>query len=116
MKNNNPAQPLKSLVSLDPLLAFWEKKLVPKCSHMRSMFSELTEKISQLPEIQGPIKDISILNRYHDILRPLMSPVFPAASFNSEIMGALTPCTFEPFFVTPEFQRLFLDNDNFLKA
>ncbi|MCP4722975.1 MAG: GAF domain-containing protein, partial [Desulfobacteraceae bacterium] len=47
---------------------------------------------------------------------PLMSPVFPAASFNSEIMGALTPCTFEPFFVTPEFQRLFLDNDNFLKA
>ncbi|MBA3009449.1 MAG: GAF domain-containing protein [Proteobacteria bacterium] len=116
MKNTAPTHSIKSAVSLDPLLAFWEKNLVPHCSHMRSMFRELTEKISQIPQIQGAIKDVGILSQYHDIIRPLMSPVFPAASFNKEIMGALTPCTFEPFFVTPEFQRLFLDRDNFFKA
>ncbi len=116
MENIVTTQPFRALVSLDPLIAFWEKKLVPECSHMKSMFMELTEKISHVPELQGTIKDIDILNKYNDIIRPLMSPVFPAASFNTDIMGALTPCTFDPFFVTPEFQRLFLDNNNFLKA
>ncbi|HCY86858.1 MAG TPA: hypothetical protein DHV36_17140, partial [Desulfobacteraceae bacterium] len=38
------------------------------------------------------------------------------ATFEKEILGALTPCTFEPFFVSPEFQRIFIDNDNFVKA
>jgi hypothetical protein len=80
------------------------------------MFKDLMQKISHIPELQGPIADIDVLNDYQDIIKPLMSPVFPAASFNHDIMGALTPCSLEPFFVTPEFQRLFLDNDNFVKA
>ena len=116
MKKDTICNPPRAFVSLDPLLAFWEKNLVPECSHMRSMFRELTEKISQIPQLQGPIRDIHNFEKYHDIIRPLMSPVFPAASFNRDIMGALTPCTAEPFFVTPEFQRLFLDKDNTLKA
>jgi len=45
-----------------------------------------------------------------------MGSVFPAASFHSDIMGALNPGTFEPFYVSPEFQRLFLDNKNNFKS
>ncbi|OQY53276.1 MAG: hypothetical protein B6230_00620 [Desulfobacteraceae bacterium 4572_89] len=116
MNTNLALQDVRSFVSLDPLLDFWEKNLVPECSHMGSMFVELKEKISQSPGIQGPIEDINILNNFHDILSPLMSAIFPVASFNREIMGALSPCTSEPFFVTPEFQRLFLENKNSLKA
>ena len=116
MESDIASQGVRSMVSLDPLLDFWEKNLVPECPHMRSMFLELKEKISQSPEIQGPIEDIKILDQYHDILTPLMSAIFPVASFNREIMGALAPCTSEPFFVTPEFQRLFLDNKNYLQA
>ena len=106
---------IRSAVSLDPLLAFWEKNLVPKYSHMASMFSELKDKISQIPEIRGHIKDIEVLIKYHDIMIPLMSAIFPPASFRTDIMGAFTPCISEPFFVTPEFQRLFLGNNNFIK-
>ena len=107
--------PFKPMVSLAPLLHFWEKNLVPECHHMAYMFKEIKQKISKHPEIQGSIKDISILNEFHDILNPLMSAVFPPASFNTEIAGALTPCTFKPFFVTPQFQKLFIDGDRFLK-
>ena len=107
---------LQSAVSLDPLLDFWEKNLVPKCSHMASMYAELKDNINQIPEIRGPVKDISLLNEHQDIITPLMSAIFPPASFHTDIMGAITPCSFEPFFVTPEFQRLFLDNNNFVKA
>ena len=107
---------LQSAVSLDPLLDFWEKNLVPNCSHMASMYSELKNKIIEIPEIRGSVKDISVLIKHQDIITPLMSAIFPPASFHTDIMGAITPCTFEPFFVTPEFQRLFLDNNNFVKA
>jgi len=120
MENSSPAQPVNSLVkaqvSLDPLLAFWEKNLVPESTHMGSMFMELTDKISNTPEIQGPIEDIGILLKHHEIIRPLMSPVFPAASFDSDIMGAMAPCSFEPFFATPRFQSLFLDKDYLVKT
>ena len=57
-----------------------------------------------------------MLIKHQDIITPLMSAIFPPASFHTDIMGAITPCSFEPFFVTPEFQRLFLDNNNFVKA
>jgi hypothetical protein len=116
MKNQPPSQPPRAFVSLDPLLDFWEKNLVGKCSHMAAMYKDLTEKISHIPQIQGSIREPGILKKHEDLIRPLMSPVFPAASFDTDLMGALTPCTFEPFFVTPGFQRLFLDNDNSLKA
>ena len=115
MKNNPGRQiivknfidyPFKSMVSLAPLLHFWEKNLVPECQHMAYMFKEIKQKISENSEI---------LDNFHDILNPLMSAVFPPASFNTQIAGALAPCTFEPFFVTPQFQKLFIDGDKFLK-
>lgn len=108
--------PINSKVSLSPLLNFWEKNLVPECSHMAHMFKEIKQKIKENPELGGSIKDIGILNEFHDIIKPLMSAVFPPASFQTEIAGALTPCTFEPFYVTPLFQKLFIDEDRFLKG
>ncbi|MCP3876372.1 MAG: GAF domain-containing protein [Desulfobacteraceae bacterium] len=108
--------PINSMVSLEPLLDFWEKNLVPECHHMAHMFNEIKQKISENPELQGSIKDVSVLNEYYDVLTPLMSAVFPPASYSTEIAGALTPCSFEPFFATPQFQKLFIDEDRFLKG
>ncbi len=107
---------IHSMVSLDPLLDFWEKNLVPECHHMAYIFNEIKQRINENPELQGNIQDISILNEHYDILRPLMSVVFPTASFNTEIAGAMTPYSFEPFYVTPQFQKLFIDGDKFLKG
>ena len=121
MKNSiaTPSPSMDSLnfvVSLDPLLDFWGKNLVPRYSHMASMFSELKNKINQIPEIKGPVEDIGAFTKHPDIMIPLMSAIFPPASFNSDIMGAFTPCTYEPFFVTPKFQQLFLGKNDFIKA
>ena len=121
MENHTPslsfnADHIHSVVSLDPLLDFWKKNLAPQCSHMSAMLEEIKEKISQNQALQGRIHDTDILNDYPDVIIPLMSSVFPAASFNSDIMGALNPGTFEPFHVSPEFQRLFLDKKNNFKS
>jgi hypothetical protein len=116
MKDTFSSFELNAVVSLDPLLAFWEKHLVPECPHMKSMFSDIKEKIDQRPELQGGINDISLLNEHYDVIRPLMTAIFPPASFHSEIAGTLTPCTFEPFYVTPKFQKLFIDNNRFFES
>jgi len=121
MKSNIASQTfgmdsLKSVVSLDPLLDFWEKNLVPKYSHMASLFSELKDKINQTPELNNLVTNIDVIHKYQDIIVPLMSAIFPPASFRTDIMGAFTPCTFEPFFVTPEFRRLFLSHNDSIKA
>jgi len=121
MENHTPSLSINcdiihSVVSLDPLLDFWEKNLAPQCSHMSAMLEEIKEKISQNQALQGRIHDADILNDYPDVIIPLMGSVFPAASFHSDIMGALNPGTFEPFYVSPEFQRLFLDNKNNFKS
>lgn len=107
---------IHSRLSLDPLLDFWEKNLAPKCTHMASMFADLKEQVTGIPELNGERVDVKALKDHHDILAPLMSVIFPTASFESDIMGAITPCTFEPFYVTPEYQRLFLDENDAFKT
>lgn len=103
---------VNSMVSLDPLLEFWEAHLTPKCPHMASMFQDLKTQIRETPELNGPIKSVQVLKEREDILAPLMSVIIPTASFDTDIMGIITPCTFEPFFVTPEYRRLFLDKND----
>lgn len=107
---------VRASVNLGPLLDFWEQNVADKCDHMAAVFHHIQSRISEIPELQGDIEDIGVLNAHYDILRPLMTAVFPPATFEKDISGALTPCTFEPFYVSPGFQRIFLDNDNFVKA
>ena len=111
METNLLGDDVNARVSLTPLLEFWEKHMATNCSHMKSMYSHIRERIAQCPDIQGEIRDIGVINEHYDIVRPLMSAVFPTATFEKDIVGALTPCSFEPFFVSPKFQRLFIDND-----
>ena len=116
MENNILGNDIKARVSLEPLLDFWEKNLAGQCEHMGYMFGHIKERFARTPDIQGDIQDIGILNEHYDIIRPLMSAVFPPATFEKEISGALAPCSLEPFFISPEFQRIFVDNDNFVKS
>ena len=102
-KNENH---IRSVASIEPLLRFWEKSLVPECSHMASMYEDLREKVDRTPELQGEIEDLDVLKGHTDILTPLMSAIFPPASFHSEIAAALTPYTLEPLFVTPKYLEL----------
>ena len=91
----------------------WEQHLIQNCSYMDQMYTHIKAKFDDRPGIRGDIEDISIINEHYDIIQPLMSAVFPSATFDKDIIGALAPCSFQPFFVTPEFQRIFVDYDYF---
>ena len=116
MTENKNDHPFRSVLNLEPLLDFWRKNVVPVCPHMGSMFEVFEGRINETPALKGAIEDVSILENYQDLLIPLMSVVFPAASWNTEVSGALTPCTSQPFYVSPRFKQLMVAEDGFLKG
>ncbi|WDP92619.1 MAG: GAF domain-containing protein [Desulfobacter sp.] len=115
MGNTILGDDINARVSLDPLLDFWKKNFMGH-GYLGDLFHRLKAGFDKTPALQGKIDDIGIINEHYDLIQPLMSAVFPPATFEKEIAGALTPCTLEPFFVTPDFQRIFIDNDNFFKS
>ncbi len=116
MTENKNDHPFRSVLSLEPLLDFWRKNVAPVCSHMGSMFEVFEARINETPALKGAIKNVSVLENYQDLLIPLMSVVFPPASWNTEVSGALTPYTSQPFYVSPRFKQLMVAEDGFLKG
>ena len=106
----------RSAFSLDPLLRFWQEKVAPVCSNMADMYADFKRRVEQIPELQGAVTDLTVVDRHRDVIAPLMNVVFPAASWESEVMGALTPFDSRPVYLSPEFERRFLDADGTLKG
>ncbi|NNG07859.1 MAG: GAF domain-containing protein [Desulfobacteraceae bacterium] len=71
----------------------------------------LQEMLKQAPELRGPIENLNILERHGDLVRTLMGFVFPPLYWDTEAFGAIIPFSMKPFFVSPRFQKLFLDQD-----
>lgn len=116
MPDENEKHPFKSVLSLDPLLVFWENSVATACHHTAEMFEVFKQRMNETPELQGEIEDLSILEKHHDLLIPLMTVVFPAASWESDVVGALTPFHSAAFYCSPEFKRLLVADDGSLKG
>ena len=107
---------VSSRISLEPLIEFWEEKALPECAHKTSAFNKIKQRMERIPKLRGEITDPAVLEEHGDIVRFLMSAVFPHASFDTDIAGTLAPCDGRPVFVTPSFERLFLRADKTLKG
>ena len=116
MTGNKNGHPFRSGLSLEPLLDFWRKNVAPACSHMGAMFEVFEGRINETPALKGVIKNVSVLENHQDLLIPLMSVVFPAASSDTEVSGALIPFTYQPFYVSPRFKQLMAGEDGLLKG
>ncbi len=107
------AKDVKFQISLQPLMAFWENHLVNNCTHMAGMYAQIRQNMDQVQGFMENTHDSEFLRAHQALIAPLMSAVFAPASFQHKIAGALAPCSFDPFFVSPEFERLFVRNNAF---
>lgn len=89
MHHRNPEHPFRSAFSLEPLLKFWKESVAPTCSNMAAMYADFQQRLTGIPELQGTVEDIAVVDRHRDIIAPLMSVVFPVAGWDNEVMGAL---------------------------
>jgi len=105
----------KYSLSLEPLLDFWRAKVAPGCPHMAEMFRVFEKRVLETPELQAPITGAAIKDHL-SILMPLMSVVFPPASWETELAAAIDPVESRPFHATPRFQELLVGPDGRLSG
>jgi hypothetical protein len=103
--------PFRSLLSLEPLIDYLNQSMEGSQEAKLCQMQNVRQMLNLAPELNGPIEDLTILERHQELVRTLMSFVFPPLYWETEAFGAIIPFSMKPFFVSPQFQRLFLDED-----
>ncbi|RJQ76828.1 MAG: GAF domain-containing protein [Desulfobacteraceae bacterium] len=105
-----------SATSLKPLLGFWRKRVAPACNYMAEMLKTFEAQMAQIPALSGDIEDSRVLEQHSQLVNPLMAVVFPSSTWESEIAGAVTPLENRPFFYTPNFKRILMNEEGLLRG
>ncbi len=108
--------PFKSVLSLKPLIDYLRGLDLEARGVRPPIGKEIDEWVGQAPELEGPIEDLGILERHREAVGRLMEFVFPPASWETEIVGAIVPISMQPFFVSPRFTELLLQQGGIFTA
>lgn len=108
--------PFRCVLSLKPLLNFWEKELAPSDPAWKLKLDSVKERLAKAPELLEPLTDLSLLEEHRDAVGVLMSAVFPPACWDTELVGALVPFTLRPAFVSEAFRHHLLNDDGSLRG
>jgi hypothetical protein len=101
----------RTVLSIDPLLDFWRKKVAPNCPYMADMFTVFQKQIQETPELQGDIDDPEGAAEHTHIIAPLMSVAFPSSTWETEMAGAFMPFQHRAIYCTPAYRSLLLDEN-----
>jgi hypothetical protein len=108
--------PFRSVFSLRPLIEFWRRDVAAKLEYGSYLIEGLEEKLQRAPELFEPIEDLSVLDRHQELLKSLMSLVFPPAFWKTDMVGAFVPFNLKPVYTSPSFKRLLLNEDGSFKS
>src|SRR6266581_7628040 len=108
--------PFRSELSLVPLLRFWEKKFGDDTSSKGVFVRTVREQVSQVPELLGPITDLSVIDRHRKLIEVVMAGIFAPAFFDQEFSAVLVPFQLKSFYATPPFDQLLRGEDGTLRG
>jgi len=108
--------PFRCVFSLRPLIEFWRRNVAANLEHGSCLVEGLEAKLQKAPELLEPIEDLTVLDRHQDLLKSLMSLVFPPAFWNTDMVGAFVPFNLRPVYTSPSFKRLLLNDDGSFKS
>ena len=104
--------PFQTVLSLEPLITALRRD----CEGISQSCGALLEKIEQVDELRGPIKDLSVLDRHQGLLRELLHQVVSVLSWQTEAVAAVVPFSMEPVAVSPLFARLFTNGKSLMQG
>jgi hypothetical protein len=108
--------PFHCVFSLRPLIEFWRRNVAASPEYGTCLAEGLEERLKRAPELLEPIEDLTVLDRHQDLLKSLMSLVFPPAFWKTDMVGAFVPFTLQPVYTSPSFKRLLLNDDGTFKS
>ena len=116
MSQNLSDYPFHCVFSLRPLIEFWRRKVAGNIEYGSYLAKGLEAKIQRAPELLEPIEDLAVLDQHQDLLKSLMSLVFPPAFWQTDLVGAFVPFNLRPVYTSPSFKRLLLNTDGSFKS
>lgn len=108
--------PFKTVLSLRPLIDFWNRTITSSDASWGLSHDELSLKLEEAQELMESVTDFSALERHQAVIKTLMSAVFPRAFWEIQMAGAFIPFQLRPFFVSPLLKTKFLNSDGSIKG
>ena len=97
--------PFESRLSLAPLIRYWDEQ-AKEPSLCGEMARSLQARVRQVPVLQGPIEDITLLDEHAEVVDALMGAVFPPVFWDQAYMGALIPFSLRTVYGTRAFESI----------
>lgn len=116
MRNWFKENPFRCVLSLKPLIQYWQNTLCNRHEAWCTVYASIEEGLAAAPELMEPIEDLSVLDKHQKLLKTLMTAVFSPAIWESHTVAAVVPMTLTTFFASPLFKRYFLADDGSIKT
>ncbi len=112
--SNTRKFPFKCVLSFSPFIDFWSQTGSRNQAFKAPLIKKVREELEKVPELLGPIEDLSILEKHKELIDMLMTLVFPPAFWDRDYLAALIPYHFRIFYATLSFERFLMENRNFI--
>ncbi len=106
MESPNDLFPFKRVLTLGYLIDFWRKVAADEDSPQVGLARDIVARVEKAAELQGPIHDLSVLDKYRDLVALMMSAEFPIARWQDSLAAAILPYSAESIYQTEAFSRL----------
>ncbi len=98
--------PFETALSLESLIAFWNRRLEEGTDVQASVARIVLDAAAASPVLSAPIDDLDVLFDHQDGVDALMTALFPAGLSATTYAAAIPPFRLEGFYMTPAFARL----------
>ncbi|KUG09679.1 GAF domain-containing protein [Solirubrum puertoriconensis] len=105
----------QTTLSLEPIIAWWQARTEDANPGIALLARGIVREVERVPELRGTITNPSVLDTHQTLVQALMVAVFPPASFDIEISGAIPPFQRYSFYHTPRFAEVLLAPDKRVK-
>lgn len=106
----------RRVLSLDKLLDFWVEEERTDVHGMKTLAEDLNRRVRQIPELRGPIDDLTLLSRHRALLETLFIAIVPPALKGLSCAAIAPPVSWDFFHSTPRFEREILDANGQFRA
>ena len=98
--------PFKTELNFKKLIDYWMNASEGEDRFRSDAGKKIKERLKNAPELLEPIHDLSVLEKHKDLIRCMMTAVFPDAFWEKQTYAATHPFSFESFFYTPKYEKL----------
>ena len=104
---------LNSRLSFRPVIENWKKKIAEGGDGLAEFYGDLLARVQAVPELMGPIDDLSLLNKHKKLVDIMIASILPLTlSDEKDYYAIAVPFSYKTIFSSKLFRNLFLGNEN----